>query len=327
LESARWEAARVAGLEVLRMAHDIVAAVASCGTTRYLPVVPEGMYRTARPGLGKAPRSFTECRRDLLVVMIIEEGAIRARGVVVTVGEAAWDVEIRGLAPVSGPAIAAPPLLLPASELGLVVRAGAGQRAAKRVVDVVVSFVLLVVGLPLFAAIALCVRVTSSGPVFFRQRRVGRGGKTITVTKFRTMVPNAVAILENDPELKQRYVDGGYKLHQHEDPRLTRTGCVLRRLSLDELPQLWDVLVGRMSLVGPRPVLTEELVSYGRQRSAYVAVKPGLTGLWQVGGRSDIAFPERCNIDMYYATRWTLWLDMKVLLRTVPAVVRRRGAY
>ncbi len=141
------------------------------------------------------------------------------------------------------------------------------------------------------------------------------------------MVPDAVDILEGDPELKRRYVEGGYKLHQHEDPRLTKTGRVLRRLSLDELPQLWDVLVGRMSLVGPRPVIAEELTSYGHNVGAYLAVKPGLTGLWQVGGRSEVAFPERSDIDLYYATRWTLWLDIKVLARTVPAVVRRRGAY
>ena len=141
------------------------------------------------------------------------------------------------------------------------------------------------------------------------------------------MVPDATAILDADPDLKRRYVEGGYKLHQHEDPRLTKTGCVLRRLSLDELPQLWDVFVGRMSLVGPRPVIGDELTSYGQQLGAYLAVKPGLTGLWQVGGRSEVAFPERSDIDAYYTNQWTLWLDVKVLLRTIPAVVRRRGAY
>ncbi|HEY3832845.1 MAG TPA: sugar transferase [Acidimicrobiia bacterium] len=255
-----------------------------------------------------------------------------------TVGEA-WEIELREparlaavAAPVAAPRSAAsvPAVALatpPAPELSLVVRVGTTQRVVKRTVDVTVSFVLLVVSLPLFALIAVCVYTTSSGPVFFRQERVGRGGRKIRVTKFRTMVPNAAAILDADPELKRRYVEGGYKLHQHEDPRLTNTGCVLRRLSLDELPQLWDVFVGRMSLVGPRPVIGEELTSYGQQLGAYLAVKPGLTGLWQVGGRSEVAFPERSDIDAYYTLRWSLWLDVKVLLRTVPAVVRRRGAY
>lgn len=255
-----------------------------------------------------------------------------------TVDEAAWEIELREplrVAALAGPVAsprpaASPAALVPAPatpELSLVVHVGTWQRVVKRTVDVAVSFVLLVASMPLLACIAVWVFATSSGPVFFRQERVGRGGRKIRVTKFRTMVPNAAAILDADPELKRRYVAGGYKLHQHEDPRLTKTGCLLRRLSLDELPQLWDVFVGRMSLVGPRPVIGEELTSYGQQLGAYLAVKPGLTGLWQVGGRSEVAFPERSDIDAYYTLRWTLWLDVKVLLRTVPAVVRRRGAY
>jgi lipopolysaccharide/colanic/teichoic acid biosynthesis glycosyltransferase len=179
----------------------------------------------------------------------------------------------------------------------------------------------------LLTVIAIAVWCSSRGPALFRHTRVGRDGRAIRVTKFRTMVPDAVERLERDLDLQRRYIDGGFKLQTDDDPRITRLGRVLRRASLDELPQLWDVLVGRMSIVGPRPVMPAELSSYGPYVGAYLAVKPGITGLWQVTGRSDVGFPERGRIDYFYASRWTLWFDVKVLLRTVPAVLARRGAY
>ncbi len=185
----------------------------------------------------------------------------------------------------------------------------------------------MIVTLPLLVTIASLVRITSRGPALFRHVRIGRDGQPIRVTKFRTMVPDAVGVLERDADLRRRYVAGGYKLHPADDPRVTPIGRVLRRFSLDELPQLWDVLVGRMSIVGPRPVVPEELAAYGPYVSAYLAVRPGITGLWQVTGRSDIGFPERGRLDFVYASRWTLWFDVKLMVRTLPAVLGRRGAY
>ncbi len=240
------------------------------------------------------------------------------------IGEVALQIELGAFAPAAAPARQVPPA---PPELTIVVHQGRWQRATKRAIDVMLASVGLVVTFPLFALLALGVRLTSKGPALFRHTRVGRNGAPIQITKFRTMVPDAVTILEHDAELKRRYIENGFKLRQEDDPRITRFGRVLRRLSVDELPQLWDVLRGRMSLVGPRPVMAEELSNYGHYLGAYLAVKPGVTGLWQVHGRSDVGFPERAKIDYFYAARWTIWLDVKVLLRTVPAVARRRGAY
>ena len=221
----------------------------------------------------------------------------------------------------SAPPLAARP------ELTVVLTQSRWQRAMKRVMDVALAGFPLLVMFPVLAIVGICVRLSSKGPALFRQTHVGRGGEAIQITKFRTMVPEAASILSGDPELRRRYIEGGFKLRQEEDPRITRVGRFLRQLSLDELPQLWDVVAGRMSLVGPRPVMLEELEYYGPYVDAYLAVKPGITGLWQVHGRSDVGFPERCRIDFFYVSRWSVLLDLKVLLRTLPAVIRRRGAY
>jgi lipopolysaccharide/colanic/teichoic acid biosynthesis glycosyltransferase len=214
-----------------------------------------------------------------------------------------------------------------APDLVIVLHASRWEKALKRSFDVLVGTLLLLATLPLWIIVGLCVWATSRGPVFFCHERVGRGGRRIRVTKFRTMVPGAASILDADPELRDRYVQGGFKLRPEDDPRITRFGSVLRRLSLDELPQIWDVLRGRMSIVGPRPVVADELESYGHYVGAYLSMRPGITGLWQVNGRSDVGFPERARIDYSYASRWSLGSDVKVLLRTIPSVLRRRGAY
>jgi lipopolysaccharide/colanic/teichoic acid biosynthesis glycosyltransferase len=203
---------------------------------------------------------------------------------------------------------------------------------ACRALDVVVSAVLLVVLLPLFAVLALAIRLDTPGHVIYRQKRVGRGLVPFTVNKFRSMHSGS------GHELHKRYVqaliagqspDQGtgrpfFKLS--EDARVTGVGHVLRKTSLDELPQLWNVLCGNMSLVGPRPCLHYELEHYPLHWFGRFAVKPGVTGLWQVNGRSEIALEEMIALDINYVERRSFWLNVSILLRTIPVVLNRRGA-
>ncbi len=174
--------------------------------------------------------------------------------------------------------------------------------------------------------IALAVRLTSRGPVFFRQRRVGLAGRPFSILKFRTMQADAEERLEAEPELFELYLVGGHKI-PGRDPRVTTVGRFLRRFSLDELPQLLNVLAGQMSLVGPRPVRPSELIHYEGLESAYFTVRPGLTGLWQVSGRNEIQFPHRAQLDHRYWERCSLAFDLAILSRTLFAVISARGAY
>jgi undecaprenyl-phosphate galactose phosphotransferase len=166
------------------------------------------------------------------------------------------------------------------------------------------------------------------GSVIFKHRRIGRGGQTFECLKFRTMIPNADQVLrtllERDPELKAEWVRD-HKLRN--DPRITRLGRFLRRTSLDELPQLWNVLRGDMSLVGPRPVVREELLRYGRNVGIYLAAKPGITGLWQVTGRNDTDYRRRVVLDTYYVRNQNLLLDLYILFKTTGVVLGGTGAY
>jgi lipopolysaccharide/colanic/teichoic acid biosynthesis glycosyltransferase len=175
---------------------------------------------------------------------------------------------------------------------------------------------------PVMAMIAIAIKLDSDGPVFFKQMRVGQHGERFRLIKFRTMVPDSDRLV---PELMSRSVDPGWLIID-DDPRVTKLGRFLRCTSLDELPQLWNVLKGEMSTVGPRPlsVRDDEGVSgWGRHR---LDLTPGLTGHWQVLGRNNIPFHEMVDIDYAYVTNWSLWLDLKLLIRTVPVVLRRRGA-
>jgi exopolysaccharide production protein ExoY len=207
-------------------------------------------------------------------------------------------------------------------------RRGTAERAAKRAVDIVGSLALAVVLLPVALIIAIAVVADSPGPVFYRHRRVGRDGAAFSIVKFRTMVADGDAVLERalaaDDDLKREWQQAR-KLQN--DPRVTRVGRLLRRTSLDELPQVVNVLVGTMSLVGPRPVMQEELVYFGHRAPAVLSVRPGLTGLWAVSGRSDIDYDERVELEYAYATGWSIIGDVDILLRTLPAVVRGHGAY
>ena len=198
---------------------------------------------------------------------------------------------------------------------------------AKRALDVVVTAAVAPLAFVLIAVLAVLVVATSRGPVFFVQERVGRGGRRFRMVKFRTMVVDAEARLRQDPTLWAEYVTNHYKLPATTDPRVTRVGRFLRRSSLDELPQLLNVLRGDMSLVGPRPVVPDELAMYGDHPEVYLGVKPGVTGWWQVNGRSGVGYPTRVDLDKAYAESWTLWLDIKILLRTPLTVLQARGAH
>jgi lipopolysaccharide/colanic/teichoic acid biosynthesis glycosyltransferase len=216
------------------------------------------------------------------------------------------------------------PLLAPVSRV---------TDAACRALDVVVSATLLVLLIPLFALIAVAIRLDSRGPAVFRQRRVGHRQGEFTLNKFRTMWADAGhdnhrAFVEKLIAGEHDAGDEGKKLFYkiERDPRVTRVGHLLRKSSLDELPQLWNVLVGEMSLVGPRPPLAYEVAKYPAHWFGRFAVKPGLTGLWQVNGRSELTLEEMIRLDISYAERRSFWLNVTILFRTIPAVLWARGA-
>jgi exopolysaccharide biosynthesis polyprenyl glycosylphosphotransferase len=194
----------------------------------------------------------------------------------------------------------------------------------KRAMDVAVAGLILVTLAPLASLIALAIKIDSPGPVHFRQTRVGRFGRRFTCYKFRSMHEGADA---QQRALSHRNEATGPIFKIRDDPRLTRVGRVLRRLSFDELPQLWNVLFGDMSLVGPRPPMPDEVARYEDWHRRRLEVAPGLTGLWQVSGRSELTFDEMVMLDLYYAENWSLGLDLAIMLRTVPTVLRGTGAY
>jgi exopolysaccharide biosynthesis polyprenyl glycosylphosphotransferase len=197
-------------------------------------------------------------------------------------------------------------------------------RVMKEAVDRAFALVALLIASPLLVLIAAAVKLTSSGPVIFRQVRVGRDGGMFTVYKFRTMVVDAEHRLA---DLWHRNESDGVLFKLREDPRVTRVGRILRRFSFDELPQLVNVLVGNMSLVGPRPALPSETEQYGRATSRRLLVKPGITGLWQVSGRSDLSWEDSVRLDLYYVENWSFLGDIQILWKTLSAVVRGNGAY
>lgn len=195
---------------------------------------------------------------------------------------------------------------------------------AKRVFDVIGATILLLLGAPLLLTIAALVRLTSKGPALYVQERIGRDGQPFNFYKFRSMHTQAHDVrvaLEADNEAT------GPVFKIKHDPRITPVGRILRKLSLDELPQLVNVLTGSMSLVGPRPPLREEVAAYSTYERQRLMVTPGLTCIWQVSGRSDIGFDEWVAMDLAYIRQWSLWLDLQILVRTLPAVVTGRGAY
>jgi lipopolysaccharide/colanic/teichoic acid biosynthesis glycosyltransferase len=198
------------------------------------------------------------------------------------------------------------------------------ETAAKAVTDYGLALLALVLLSPFLSLVGLLIKLDSPGPVFYRRRVVGGQGREFDAFKFRTMYANGDEILEYYPELKAELA-ASQKLKN--DPRVTRIGRLLRKYSIDELPQLLNVLLGQMSLVGPRMITPAEVEKYGKWRLNLWTVKPGITGLWQISGRSDVCYADRIHLDMYYIRNYTLWFDLKILLQTIPAVLSRKGAY
>ena len=194
----------------------------------------------------------------------------------------------------------------------------------KAVLDYFLATVGLILASPLLFVLALVVKLDSDGPVFHRRLVLGRGGRPFYALKFRTMFVNANEILTKDPALREAF-ERGFKLKH--DPRVTRVGQLLRRTSLDEIPQLVNVLMGQMSLVGPRMIAPEEAQKYGKWQLNLLTVKPGITGPWQVNGRNDISYQKRVSLSMHYIRNYTIWLDLQILFQTIPVVLRRDGAY
>jgi lipopolysaccharide/colanic/teichoic acid biosynthesis glycosyltransferase len=198
---------------------------------------------------------------------------------------------------------------------------------SKRVLDVGVSLTAVVLGAPVMLAIAIAVKLESKGPILFGHVRLGKNGRYFRCFKFRTMRAGAQAELLRDLELKRVYVENDYKIPLEKDPRVTRFGRFLRKSSLDELPQFFNVLGGSMSLVGPRPIVQEELGWYSDDEKAeFLSVRPGITGVWQVQGRSRIGYPDRTRVELDAIRQRSFWRDLKVLTISVPAVITSRGS-
>lgn len=199
---------------------------------------------------------------------------------------------------------------------------------AKRILDFVLGSLALVFFLPLLLGVSYSIKKENrQAPIFFKQKRMGLKGKEFKIYKFRTMRQNAERVLEENPVLYQEFKANGYKFEDGKDPRITQIGHFLRRTSLDELPQFLNVVNGSMSLVGPRPVVAKELEEYGTHKELFLSVKPGITGLWQVSGRSTIGYPERCALELKYAEQASFVFDLVILAKTVRSVLKKEGAY
>lgn len=194
----------------------------------------------------------------------------------------------------------------------------------KRVSDIIISLFGLIITLPLFIIISILIKLDDHGPIFYRHKRVGKNGKSIYIYKFRSMVVNAEDIFSYFTEEQIKEFQTFYKLKN--DPRITRIGHFLRKTSLDELPQLFNILKGDMSLIGPRPVVLNELNKFGDNKDLLLSVKPGLTGWWACSGRSDITYEERVDLEMYYINNYCARLDFKCLIKTIGSVIEGKGA-
>jgi exopolysaccharide production protein ExoY len=199
---------------------------------------------------------------------------------------------------------------------------------AKRAFDVLVALVALCIAAPVMIITSIAIKMLDGGPVFFVQRRIGFAGRSFPCLKFRTMEMGAEEklrqyLLAHDWAAAEWH--SSRKLKQ--DPRVTLIGGALRRTSIDELPQLFNVLIGHMSMVGPRPVVADEIQYYGGDAQAYFSTRPGLTGAWQISGRSDISYPERVQLDCRYCNHWSFWRDVIIMLKTLPILLMRRGSY
>ncbi|MBM6954598.1 sugar transferase [Limosilactobacillus coleohominis] len=198
----------------------------------------------------------------------------------------------------------------------------------KRLTDIVLSTIALICFSPIFLVVWIMTLFgENKGPLFFKQTRIGKNGRPFKIYKFRSMIVNADEILHANPELYQKYVDNNYKLEPEEDPRVTKLGHWLRKTSIDEIPQFINILRGEMSIIGPRPVVKEELVEYGDRVDKFLSVKPGAMGLWQASGRSNIGYPERCDMELSYVDQASYWFDIKIMFKNIISIFKSTGAY
>jgi len=220
------------------------------------------------------------------------------------------------------------PVIVWSGESPLVRLAGSAQlrwqSIAKRTIDIIVAALGIVICAPLMAILAIAIRLESAGSPVFRHERIGYRGKRFLCLKLRTMRNDAEAQLRADPTMYEEYRRHHFKIPDDRDPRVTKFGRFLRQTSLDELPQLWNVLIGQMSLVGPRPVVEEELELYGEKQDVVLSVRPGITGAWAVNGRQRLGYPERCATELAYVRQWTVGGDLRILART--AIILTRSA-
>lgn len=194
----------------------------------------------------------------------------------------------------------------------------------KRLFDIVASFIAIIIFIPIFICISISIKVESKGPVLFKHKRIGYKGKVIYLYKFRSMVNNAEDLIKTFTPEQQKEWKESYKLK--DDPRITRVGSFLRKTSLDELPQLLNILNGDLSVVGPRPVIGDELEKYGLNKEKFLSVKPGLTGYWACHGRSNTTYNERMKMELFYVDNMSFCMDMKIILETVVSVLKKEGA-
>lgn len=209
-------------------------------------------------------------------------------------------------------------------EEGTVTKESKVYKVTKRLFDLISSLIAIIIFLPIFLLLSIWIRFDSKGPIIFGHKRIGKDGNFIKVYKFRSMVANADEVFKNfTPEQKAEF-EKNFKLEN--DPRITKSGDFLRKTSLDELPQLLNILKGDMSVVGPRPIVEKEIPKYGIYADKMFSVKPGLTGYWQANGRSDTTYEERVQMDMYYIDNRSFWFDMKIIFKTVISVIKKEGA-
>lgn len=194
----------------------------------------------------------------------------------------------------------------------------------KRIIDIILSFIALILLLPILIIVAIIIKIDSKGPVIYKHKRLGKNGKTIGIYKFRTMVENADEVFKNFTEEQKKEYEEFYKLEN--DPRVTRIGDILRKTSLDELPQIINILKGDMSIIGPRPVVVKEIDKFGNLKDKYLSVLPGLTGWWACNGRSSTTYDERIKLEMYYIDNQSLKLDIKCFFKTIMVVLKKEGA-
>lgn len=194
----------------------------------------------------------------------------------------------------------------------------------KRFLDIFISVIGLIVLLPIFLILGIIIRIDSPGPILFAHRRIGKNGKEIKILKFRTMYRDAEEMIKNFNEEQMKEYKENYKLK--EDPRITKIGNILRKTSLDELPQILNIIKGDLSIVGPRPVVESELEKYGKNKDKFLSVTPGLTGYWQANGRSTTTYEQRMNMELYYVENRSLWMDIKIFFKTFISVVKKEGA-